>query len=271
MSLSDPEFAIIQELMRRRSGQMLEPHRRTLCLLKLSQLAQANNIGSVSDLVRRLDGAESLQRQVVESILNGETSFFRDPHTFRSLETDAIPAILEARPHATSLRIWCAACSGGQEPYSVAMLCGELPLVQQLNVDILATDFSLASLEKAKAGQYSQLEINRGLPTKMLARHFERSGRDWTVRTALRSRVRFDRADLTTGELPLGTWDLILLRNVLIYFPVETKQRVLKRVVSKLARHGLILFGGSETPLGISDELIPASFGHGFFQKRDNR
>ena len=216
--LSDSEFAKVQELLRRCSGQTLDPHRRSLCLLKLNQLAQFNSIGSVSELVRRLDGDEQLRRQAVESLLNGETSFFRDPHAFRVLETDAIPALLESSPGATSLKIWCAACSLGQEPYSVAMLLSELPLAQRLNVEILATDYSAASLEKAKAGKYSQLEVNRGLPAKMMVRHFERSEREWSVRPALRARVRFDRVDLTTGELPAGTWDLILLRNVLIYF-----------------------------------------------------
>ncbi len=269
MSLSDAEFAVIQELMRSRTGQSLEPHRRTMCVLKLSQLAQAQSVGSISEIVHRLDRDPTLQRQAVESILNGETSFFRDRRAFRVLETDAIPAILKATPGATSFRIWCAACSSGQEPYSVAMQLSDLPLLQRRSIEILATDFSLSALEKAKAGTYSQLEVNRGLPAKMLARHFEQSARNWTVSPALRSRVRFDRVDLTIGELPSGTWDLIFIRNVLIYFPVETKQRILKRVVSRLAPHGLILFGGSETALGINDELMPASFGHGYFQKRE--
>lgn len=271
MSLSDADFAVIQELMRTRTGQTLEPHRRTMCVLKLGQLAQANNIGSISELVRRLGSDALLQRQAVESILNGETSFFRDPHAFRTLATAAIPALLEARPGITSLKIWCAACSSGQEPYSVAMQLADLPLVQRLGVDILATDYSLASLERAKAGRYSQLEVNRGLPTKMLARYFTQSAREWTVKPELRACVRFEHVDLAFGELPSGTWDLILLRNVLIYFALETKQRILKRILPKLAPGGFILFGGSETALGINDELVPASFGHGFFQQRDRR
>lgn len=271
MSLSDAEFAVIQELMHNRTGQSLEPHRRTLCVLKLNQLAQAKSIGSISELVRRLSSDALLQREAVESILNGETSFFRDPRTFRTLETVAIPALLDARPGTASLNVWCAACSSGQEPYSVAMQLTELPLVRHLSLDILATDFSLTALEKAKAGRYSQLEVNRGLPAKLLARYFKQTAREWTVSAELRARVRFERADLTTGELPSGPWDLILLRNVLIYFPVETKRRILQRVIPRLAPQGFILFGGSETALGINDELMPASFGHGFFQKRAPR
>lgn len=266
--LSDAEFAIVQELMAERSGQNLEPHRRSLCLLRLKQLAESMKIGSASELVQRLGGDESLRRQTVDSLLNGETSFFRDPHAFQALETNAIPELMEADSGNATLRIWCAACSSGQEPYSVAMLLSDSPIVRLGSAEILATDYSTAALERARAGRYSQLEVNRGLPAKLLVRHFERAGREWTVRPALRTRVRFDRVDLTAGELPMGAWDLILLRNVLIYFPVETKQRILKRVVSKLAPHGLILFGGSETALGISDELVPAGFGHGFFRKQ---
>ncbi len=271
MTISDAEFAIVQGLVQRQSGQVLEPHRRTLCVLKLAQLADSKGMANVSELVRRLHGDQSLQRQTVEFILNGETSFFRDPAAFRILETDAIPAILEAKPGPTSLRIWSAACSLGQEPYSVAMQLSEMPLVERLSVDILATDFSQSSLERAAAGRYSQLEVNRGLPTKMLTRHFQRTAREWTVSQALRDRVRFQCVDLTTGELPFGAWDLILLRNVLIYFPLEAKQQILARIVSKLAPQGLILFGGSETPLGINDELMPASFGHGYFRRRDSQ
>lgn len=267
-ALTDAEFAIIQDLMRRHSGQLLEPHRRSLCHLKLQQLAQAMSLGSASELVHRLPGDADLQRQAVESLLNGETSFFRDPKAFRVLETEAIPAILEAKPHATSLRVWSAACGSGQEPYSVAMLLSEMPTVQRLNVEILATDYSVRSLDRARAGTYSQLEVNRGLPARMLARHFERVVRDWHVKPTLRALVHFDRIDVSSDELPRGTWDLILLRNVLIYFSPEQKGRILRRVAASLAPHGLILLGGSETALGINDDLIPADFGHGFFRKR---
>lgn len=271
MSLSDTEFAVVQQLVRSQSGQVLEPHRRTLCVLKLDQLAQAEGLAGASEVVGRLHSDVSLRRHAVEVLLNGETSFFRDPATFRVLQSEAIPALLEATSGARPLRIWSAACSLGQEPYSVAMLLREMPIIDPLRVEILATDFSEAALDRAAAGKYSQLEVNRGLPTTMLTRHFERSGRQWIVNGALREQVRFQRVDLTSGELPFGAWDLILLRNVLIYFPLETKQLILTRVVAKLSERGLILFGGSETPLGINDKLVPASFGHGFFRRRDSK
>jgi chemotaxis protein methyltransferase CheR len=267
-TLSDSEFAVVQELMRRHSGQLLEPHRRRLCVLKLQQLAQAVDLGSTSELVCRLQSDADLQSQVVESLLNGETSFFRDPKAFGALQHHAIPALLAANPGTTSLKIWCAGCGSGQEPYSVAMLLSDMPAVQRLNVQILATDYSVRSLDKARAGRYSQLEVNRGLPSTMLIRHFEQAVREWTVRPALRARVHFDRIDVSSDELPVGTWDLILLRNVLIYFSLEQKQQILQRVVTRLAPHGLIMMGGSESTIGINDELIPAGFGHGFFRKR---
>lgn len=267
-ALSDTEFAIVQELMRRHSGQLLEPHRRSLSLLKLQQLAQSQNLSGTSELLRRLESDAHLRRLTVESLLNGETSFFRDPKAFRALQTDAIPALLQANPRATSLKIWSAACGTGQEPYSVAMLVADMPAVQGLNVEILATDYSTKSLDRARAGRYSQHEVNRGLPAALLVRHFERTAREWQVRPALRARVRFQRVDVSSDELPWGTWDLILLRNVLIYFSVEDKRRILHRVVTRLAPHGVIMLGGSETALGINDELTPARFGNGFFQKR---
>lgn len=265
--LSDGEFATVQELMRSHSGQSLEPYRRSLCLLRLKRLVAEMNIANASELVRRLDGDESLRRRAVDSLLNGETSFFRDPLAFQALAAGAI-AELTASAGAGNIRIWCAACSSGQEAYSVAMLLSESPVAAHRDAEILGTDFSSTSLDKARSGTYTQLEVNRGLPAKLLVRHFERAGREWTVRPELRARVRFERVDLMSGELPLGAWDLILIRNVLIYFSLESKQRILERVVSKLAANGLVLLGGSETALGISDELVPAGIGHGFFRKR---
>lgn len=271
MTLSDTDFATVRQLLLRESGQVLEPYRREMCALKLAQLSRAKGIDTVADLVRKLRSDDALLRAAVEVLLNGETSFFRDPAAFRTLEREALPALMKGQENATSLRIWCAACSTGQEPYSVRMLLDQSPLAQELNVELLATDYSSPSIEKAKTGTYSQHDVNRGLPARTLAKYFKHTGRQWTVEPGLRERVRFERLNLVSGQLPSGYWDLILLRNVLIYFPLETKKLILDRVLDRLAPAGLLMLGGSETTMGINEKLAPAGFGGGFFQRAAER
>ena len=269
--MTDAEFAAVQELMLNLTGQALEPHRRQMCELKLEQLARSKKMASVSELLSCLRGDASLRNEIVESLLNGETSFFRDAPAFRTLETDAFPTLARTRTDGSPLRVWSCASSTGQEAYSVAMLFNDSSIAASRSLELVATDYSVSALEKARAAEYTQMEVNRGLPAKLLTRHFERRVRSWVARPELRRSVVFERLDLTIGELPSGLWDLILLRNVLIYFPMETKRRVLERVFSKLAPGGVIMLGGSETAFGITDELVPASFGSGFFQKCESK
>src|SRR5439155_2518301 len=178
---------------------------------------------------------------------------------FAALATTIVPDLMARRTGARNLRIWSAACSSGQEPYTISMVLGDI-VPAAWNYEIVATDISTEMLTRAEAGCYSQLEVNRGLPANMLVRHFERDGANWRVSPALRKPITFKRLTLAAPLPVLPQFDVIFLRNVLIYFDVETKRSVLQRVSSLLRPDGWLFLGAAETTLGIDDrfERVPA-------------
>ena len=187
-----------------------------------------------------------------------ETSWFRDSQPFDALRSTIVPTLLEGRI-VPRLDVWSAACSTGQEPYSIAMMLDEL-LPEHALVQILATDLSNEVLDKARAGSYTQLEVNRGLPAPYLVKHFRREGAAWRIDERLRSRVRFLRHNLLDAAPAGGPFDVVFLRNVLIYFDLPVKQQILRRMAQVMRPGGFLVLGAAETTVGVDDawERVPA-------------
>ena len=183
-----------------------------------------------------------------------ETSFFRDLRPFEALRKDVLPPLLAARAERKSLVIWSAACSSGQEPYTIAILLREhFPQLRDWNVQIIASDLSRQMLDRAERGEYSQLEVNRGLPAALLIKYFQKSGLYWRIKPEIARLVRFVPINLIGPWPPLGVLDIVFLRNVMIYFSPEAKRQILPKIRRQLAADGTLILGGAETTLGIDD------------------
>ncbi|MFP3713993.1 CheR family methyltransferase [Puerhibacterium sp. TATVAM-FAB25] len=263
MSLAPDTFAFVADLVRRRSAIRLEAGKEYLVESRLLPLARERGCAGVDAFVRevRTAGREADLVRVVEALATHETSWFRDQTPFEALRTQVLPDVLRRRGPAARVRVWSAACSSGQEPYSVAMVAAET-LPPGASIEILATDLSARILDQAGSGTYSQLEVNRGLPAPMIVRHMVRAGAQWQVAPALRRVVTFRQHNLLEPAPP-GPFDLVLLRNVLIYFDLPTKQAILRRVRQVMAPGGVLVLGAAETTIGVDDawQRVPAGRG----------
>jgi chemotaxis protein methyltransferase CheR len=245
----------LRRLLRQRAGITLEAGKEYLVRARLGPLAEQAGLGSVGALIEHVDAGTSPLPvdTVVEAMTINETSFFRDAHVFSALRDTILPALI-ARPGR--IRIWCAAASTGQEPYSLAMLVREHYADQAGRFDILATDIATTVLARAEAARYTQLEVNRGLPAPLLLNYFRRTGRDWQLTDDVRGMVRFRRHNLV-GVRPLGEpFDLVLLRNVLIYFDESARREVLDRIRGVLRVGGWLVLGATESTSGIRDGFV---------------
>jgi chemotaxis protein methyltransferase CheR len=199
---------------------------------------------------------EKLLRDVVEAMTTNESFFFRDTKPFDQLRTLVLPRMLKNRAQARHLRIWCAACSSGQEPYSIAMILSEeAAKLAGWRVDILATDLSNEILRRAKEGAYSQFEVQRGLPITMLMKYFEQNGDRWQISQKIRDMVTFRPFNLLNDPAPLGRFDIVFCRNVLIYFEHPTKAKVLAGIARQMPNDGILYLGGAETVIGLSEHF----------------
>ena len=265
MTLAADTFAYVADLVRRRSALHLEPGKEYLVESRLLPLARAAGQPDVDTYVRALRAAplQSALEIVVEALTTNETSWFRDAQPFRALVDHVVPELLAGRQAAfrPTLRVWSAACSSGQEPYSIAMALADLLPPSQLR--IVATDLSPRMVARGQAGRYSQLEVNRGLPAPMLVKHFVRVGAEWEIDAALRSAVRFEKHNLLDAPPSGGPFDVVFLRNVLIYFDLAAKREALRRVQRVLTPGGFLLLGAAETTIGIDDgwERVPVGRG----------
>jgi chemotaxis protein methyltransferase CheR len=256
--LAERDFDYIRDLVRDRAAIVLEPEKGYLAVSRLDPIVRRAGLGSLSELVEilREDDDPALSEQVVDALTTNETAFFRDVYPFESLRTHVLPDLVERKHLSRSLFIWSAGCSSGQEPYSLAMLIrDEFPQLADWQVSILGTDVSVAMLERARAGRYGQIEVNRGLPADLLVRYFRRVGVDWEIDASVRAMVRFRHQNLVDPWPLLPPMDLVLMRNVMIYFDVATKQDILGRVREVLAPHGYLLLGTSETTLHLDDRF----------------
>ena len=205
----------------------------------------------------------ALHGKVVEALTTNETTFFRDHHPFEALRSEVLPRLIAGRQRTRNLFVWSAACSTGQEPYSLAMLIREhFPELKDWDVRILATDFSQAALDRVNLGRYRQLEVNRGLPAPLLVKYFEREGAEWRVRSDLRSMVETKQLNLVEQWPSMPFVDVVMLRNVLIYFDVATKKKILGHVRKIMSSDGVLFLGAAETTLNIDDSFDRMTVGH---------
>jgi chemotaxis protein methyltransferase CheR len=257
-TLPADDFSYLSRLMHERAAIVLEPGKEYLALSRLDPLARERGVGSVAALVEVLRGEDAsspLHDQVIDALTTNETTFFRDINPFESLRSDVLPELIERKARTRTMAIWSAGCSSGQEPYSIAMAIREhFPELLTWQLSILGTDISASVLDRARRGRYGQLEVNRGLPAHLLVRHFTRAGMEWEIEEPIRRMVRFQRQNLVEVWPAMPPFDLVFMRNVMIYFDVATKRRVLGRMLGQLGPHGYLLLGAAETTFNISDD-----------------
>jgi len=256
--MTPDDFEYVCRLVRDRAAVVLEPGKEYLVETRLAPVVRDLKLGSVGELVGRLRaGADpGLVVRVTEAMLTTETSFFRDATPFEALRACVLPDLIARRAAERRLNVWCAASSTGQEPYSLAILLREhFPQLAGWSVNILATDLSTDVLGRARAGRYSQLEVNRGLPAALMLKYFRQHGTTWELADEIRAAVQFRELNLTRPWPALPRMDLVMLRNVMIYFDVETKKEILGRVARLLRPDGYLLLGGAETTLNLDDSF----------------
>jgi chemotaxis protein methyltransferase CheR len=253
------DYEFLRKLLKERSGLDLSPDKQYLVESRLIPLARKVGLPGITELVQKMKfGADALTAEVVEAMTTNETFFFRDKVPFDHLRDTMLPALLQARASRRALRIWCAAASTGQEPYSIAMCLKELgSALAGWRVEIIGTDLSQAVLEKSRAGIFSQFEVQRGLPIQMLVKHFTQIGELWQLNPDIRSMVQFRQLNLLHDFSQLGSFDVIFCRNVLIYFDQDTKARIFERLAKVVEADGFMVLGAAESVVGISDAFKP--------------
>jgi chemotaxis protein methyltransferase CheR len=258
----------LRKLLKDRSGLDLSADKQYLVESRLLPLARRANLAGIPELVQKLrSGGDQLTTQVVEAMTTNETFFFRDKIPFDHLRDYVLPALIQARASRRSLRIWSAACSTGQEPYSIAMGLREYgAALAGWRIEIVATDLSQEVLEKSKAGLYSQFEVQRGLPIQLLVKYFTQLGELWQLSADIRGMVQHRQLNLLQDFSHLGKFDVIFCRNVLIYFDQETKSAIFERMSKMLEADGTLFLGAAESVVGITDAFRPNQERRGLYQ-----
>jgi chemotaxis protein methyltransferase CheR len=252
------EYDFLRRSLKERSGLVLSADKQYLVESRLLPIARKAGLASLGGLVAALhrDGSEGLMTMVVEAMTTNETFFFRDKVPFENFRTTILPALLAARRSSRIIRIWSAAASTGQEPYSLAMtLCELADALAGWRIEIIATDLAGGVLQRAQEGIYSQFEVQRGLPIQFLIKYFSKVGDMWQIAPELRAMVKFRQLNLLADFSALGVFDLIFCRNVLIYFDQETKTDVLDRLGRLAAADGYLVLGAAETVVGLTESF----------------
>src|SRR5450631_1289510 len=257
--MNQADYEYLRKLLKDHSGLDLSADKQYLIESRLLPLARKLGMSDISEVVQKLKGgSSSLVTQVVEAMTTNETFFFRDKAPFDHFRDAIMKEILQARVGRKSVRIWCAAGSTGQEPYSLAMCVKEMGArLNGWRVEILATDISQEVLEKSKAGVYSQFEVQRGLPIQMLVKYFKQNGDLWQINSDIRAMVQHRQFNLLHEFPQLGTFDIVFCRNVLIYFDQDAKINIFARLAKAMERDGFLVLGAAETVVGLTDVFKP--------------
>jgi chemotaxis protein methyltransferase CheR len=267
------DYEFLRKLLKERSGLDLSADKQYLVESRLIPLARRVGLPGIAELVTKVKaGSDALTAEVVEAMTTNETFFFRDKIPFDHLRETVLPELLRARASRRSLRIWCAASSSGQEPYSIAMCLKEFAsALTGWRVEIVATDLSQGVLEKSRAGIFSQFEVQRGLPIQMLVKHFTQIGELWQLNADIRAMVQHRQLNLLQDFSHLGMFDVVFCRNVLIYFDQETKVGIFDRLAGMLEADGVLALGAAETVVGITDAFKPYPERRGLYRPNPAR
>jgi len=266
--MTPDDFDYLRRLLKERSGLTLSAEKDYLLESRLTPVARRLGLAGLGEIVGQLrqPGSAALAIAVTEAMTTNETFFFRDRIPFDHLRDTIMPVLIAARAREKRIRIWCSAAAAGQEPYSIAMLLQAMaPQLAGFRVDILATDLSSEVIERAKAGVYSQFEVQRGLPIQLLVKHFSKNGDGWEIAPELRAMVQFRTLNLLHDFSPLGQFDVVFCRNVLIYFDQPTKSAVLHRVARQMPDESYLILGAAETVVGLTDAFKPVPDRRGLY------
>jgi chemotaxis protein methyltransferase CheR len=266
--LTPHDYDYLRKLLRERSGLVLSADKQYLVESRLLPLVRKAGVGNLGELVLKLQGpgAELLVAEVVEAMATNETFFFRDKVPFQHFRDTILPSLMAARGAHRHIRIWCAACSTGQEPYSLAMTLKEMgAALAGWRFDIVATDIAAGVIERSNVGIYSQFEVQRGLPITLLLKYFQQAGESWQVVPEIRAMVKFRTLNLLRDFSTLGAFDVVFCRNVLIYFDQATKIDVLHRIARVMHPEGFLVLGAAETVVGLTDRFKPHADKRGLY------
>jgi chemotaxis protein methyltransferase CheR len=265
--MTPADYDYLRKLLKERSGLMLSDDKQYLIESRLLPLVRKMGLKDIGDLVVEIKkGSNRHALEVIEAMTTNETFFFRDKVPFDHFKQTVLPDLIKARGARRSLRIWCAASSTGQEPYSLAMIIKDMEAqLAGWRIDIIATDISLEVLEKSKAGIYSQFEVQRGLPIQMLVKHFKQHGEMWQLNPDVRAMVQYRPFNLLQDFGQLGKFDVIFCRNVLIYFDQETKTSIFNRLAKVTEPDGYLFLGAAETVVGLTDVYRPCAQRRGVY------
>jgi len=260
MASDSLEFEYLRNLVYQHTAIVLEPAQSYLVDSRLGDIARHNGFPSPVHLLTQLrqQPFQTLHRKVIEAMTTNETTFFRDITPFEALRKAVLPNLIEQRANERRLNIWCAACSTGQEPYSFAIMLQEnfQDIVNKWPIRIIASDVAREVLDRARSGLYTQLEVNRGLPVQLLVKYFRQQGREWQLSDSIRKMVEFREVNLAQPWAPLPSMDIIMVRNVLIYFNVETKREILRKMREVLRPGGYLFLGTAETTLNLDGKFV---------------
>jgi len=272
--MTEQDYEFVAKLLQERSAVVLEPGKQYLVESRLAPMVRKMNLGSISELITiaRTAPRNGLPAQIVEAMVTTETSFFRDILPFETLRKSVLPELIQRRATTQALNIWCAACSTGQEPYSIAILLREhFPHLASWKIRLIASDLSRDVLARAREGMYNQIEANRGLPAALLVKYFQQHGNQWQLREDVRQAVEFFEINLAGAWPALPALDVVLLRNVMIYFDVSVKKNILGKVGRVLRPDGYLLLGGAETTFNIDESFERVeTLKSGFYQRRQS-
>lgn len=258
MSTMTPEdFSYLRDLVLREAAIVLDSGKEYLATSRLEPVAREAGLEGISGLVRalRANPRSQLREQVIDAMTTNETLWFRDTHPFETLQQTILPELISSRQSTRSIDIWCAASSTGQEPYSLAMIVKEMPQLAGWKIRIVATDISPTALDKARNGKYSQMEMGRGMPAKHMVKNFTRVGVDWQINPDIRAMVDYKLFNLSSLWPPIGLFDLIFIRNVLIYFTAEMKTQIINKAENLLRPDGYLFLGSTESLLNTPTKL----------------
>ena len=266
MPLAETDIDYLRNVVAEHSGHMVASHQGYLFESRLRSLALREGYDSVEAFVTQLRRGAQPRRAgelVAQAMTINETFFFRDGDPFETLRKDILPQLIERRQKQRQLRIWSAACSTGQEPYSLALTLREhFPQLKHWDLKILATDLSDEVLSKARQGSYTQFEVNRGLPTQYLLKHFTRRGVHWEVHQEIKDLIEFRKLNLAAPWPAMTMYDIVFVRNVLIYFSQSTKEDILHRMWRSMSKDGCLVLGGGETLINLNTQFKRESLGN---------